>query len=85
MIMEDIWTPVNADNGSFKGSGSLGMISPMAPNGSPFALMSPYGKMTPLFSPWDTDNQKIEFMSPGKGMTLGENRAELINMMEHLN
>ena len=68
-------------------SSNLGLISPMVPSQSPFALMSPYQKMTSMFSPWATETPKGSLLSPmtqkQSPPTLLENRAELVNLIVH--
>ena len=68
-------------------SSSLGLISPMVPSASPFTLMSPYQKMTSMFSPWAADTPKGSFLSPMRQKcsppSLSENRAELVNLIVH--
>jgi hypothetical protein len=56
---------------------SLGLISPMVPSASPFALMSPLAKIAPHFGPWG-GAERAPFASPP---SLLENRAELVNLM----
>jgi hypothetical protein len=65
--------------------GSLGMISPMAPSASPFALMSPFPKMMSMFSPLGTDSVRDDIFSPLKRIScsLTENRAEFANLIGH--
>ncbi|KAK8885456.1 hypothetical protein M9Y10_040904 [Tritrichomonas musculus] len=80
-----IWTP-SYNNTLFSGT-PVGFISPMMPSASPFALLSPYKKMTPMFSPWAADTSKNCFMSPINQKcsppSLSENRAELMNLIVH--
>jgi hypothetical protein len=65
-------------------SSSPGLISPMVPSPSPFALMSPLSKIAPRFSLWG-EAQRSAFASPAKVKasppTLLENRAELVNLI----
>jgi hypothetical protein len=80
-----VWTP------PFRGTplaipttpGALGLISPMAPSGSPFGMMSPFPKMMSMFSPAGTDALRSDLFSPMKLArgSLTENRAELVNLM----
>lgn len=80
-----LWTP-SYNNTLFSGT-PVGFISPMMPSASPFALLSPYKKMTPMFSPWAADASKNCFMSPINQKcsppSLSENRAELMNLIVH--
>lgn len=81
-ITPSFGTPSNGSNTS----SGLGLISPMMPSDSPFALLSPYAKMTPLFSPW-AETPKNSFVSPMRQKcsppSLSENRAELMNLIIH--
>ncbi|OHS92968.1 Myb-like DNA-binding domain containing protein [Tritrichomonas foetus] len=85
MDTPSLWTP-SITNTPFSGT-PLGLISPMMPSASPFALLSPYKKMTPMFSPWAADTPKSGFMSPMHQKysppSLSENRAELMNLIVH--
>ena len=85
MDAPSLWTP-SLGNTPFSGT-PLGLISPMMPSASPFALLSPYKKMTPMFSPWAVDTPKSGFMSPMHQKysppSLSENRAELMNLIVH--
>ena len=66
---------------------SIGLISPMVPSQSPFALMSPYQKIPSMFSPWTTETPKGALLSPMSQKqsppSLLENRAELVNLIVH--
>ncbi|EAX89221.1 Myb-like DNA-binding domain containing protein [Trichomonas vaginalis G3] len=69
---------------SFTPLGTIGLISPLAPNGSPFTLQSPISRMG-LVSPW-IETPKSLFASPMKGNnnispSLSESRQELTNLI----
>jgi hypothetical protein len=56
---------------------SLGLISPLAPGGSPFEMISPFGKGAALMSPWGECPRNVI----GAPSSLAENRAELMNLI----
>jgi hypothetical protein len=58
-------------------SPSLAFISPVVPRGSPFTLVFPDAKMSPLLAPWASDVGSPE----RKKASLLENRAALMNLI----